>query len=164
MKWDEYRPGNTRLSELVPDDEPVSVVGVMKQQGLFVFAVPLRYMTQGREVAFHCIGGKPQRGESYSAALVREAREEVGTHVEVSSASETQYLTSYADQGMVHLDDPVRPSVIYKRIRPNDPNVEDEATLWLLGYDVTLRDDAPKMRPSAEVGAILYLTEDMLRA
>jgi 8-oxo-dGTP pyrophosphatase MutT (NUDIX family) len=170
LKWDESRPESTSLDELIAEPERAVVAGCLKTRaGQYVFVIPRRYLAEnGRDIRYHCPGGKPTAGEGLVAALHRELREELGVEVDVvSSQLVTRYVTSYVEQKPLRVTDKPQPAIVYNRIREDDPNL-GSSDQWIVAWDVSLRPadegEPSKIRPRSEIGAVLYLSPELLNA
>ena len=164
FKWDENRPDATSLPELIPSTDATSVAIIAKYHQFYIFAIPSRYIKpENKEVPFHGIGGKRRSDENWVAAIEREAAEEIGVGVSISSSPRTRFHTTGAELRSMHLEDSPRPYCVYKRTRDADPNFAHPEVLWLVGYEASLRiKGLDELRPRAEVGALVCLTGDML--
>jgi 8-oxo-dGTP pyrophosphatase MutT (NUDIX family) len=163
LKWDECAPVASRLDDMVPADEPVSVVALAKRSHAWVFVVPKRFLSQpGAELPFHSIGGKRKPGEEWIEALQREAMEEIGARLEIKSSRLTRDITTSAEFESLELADSPRPYCVYKRTRELDPEVTEREVLWIIGYEADVSAES-EMEPRAEIAAIVMLSPNMLR-
>ena len=168
LKWDERRPDSTTLDRFITEPDAAVVAGCLtNSEGLHVFVIPRRYVeTAGRDIRFHCAGGKPQTGETLLEALHREVREEINAEVSIEASTQTRFVTSFAEQAPMYIEGSPAPSIIYNRIRENDPNLPDSEQ-WIVAWNATilLGDDGLErpLKPRGEIGAVLYLTPEMLK-
>jgi hypothetical protein len=164
FKWDEYTPEATSLSNLIPVTDTTTVAVVAKYHQFYIFAVPSRYIKpDAKETPFHGIGGKRRPDEAWVTALEREALEETGFAINITPSPRTRFHTTGAELSPIQLDDAPRPYCVYKRTREADPNFAHPEVLWLIGYEGTLAiKSLDELRPRAEVGALVFLTGDML--
>jgi 8-oxo-dGTP pyrophosphatase MutT (NUDIX family) len=165
LTWDDCAPQSLSLVELVGVDTSISAAAIIRHAGRYAFVIPQRYLASPQgEMYFHFPGGKIDPGEGLEAGLRREVREETAAEVRVlSGTGMTRYVTSSSERPRLTLIDTPTPTVIYKRSRRGDPNLEDPDVHWLVGYSAEVL--AGSLEPHAEVAVILELASpDLERA
>jgi 8-oxo-dGTP pyrophosphatase MutT (NUDIX family) len=163
LKWEECAPTPTRLDDMVGAGDATAVAALVQRSGTWVFVIPRRFMElEGDELPFHSIGGKRKPGETWVEALQREAREEVGSGLEIQSCVQTRDITTSAEFEPLQLIDDPQPYCVYKRTKTVDPEVLEPEVLWIVGFEATLPGTA-RIAPRSEIAAIVHLSPEMLR-
>lgn len=163
LKWEECAPTPTRLDDMVGAGDATAVAALVQRSGTWVFVIPRRFMElEGDELPFHSIGGKRKPGETWVEALQREAREEVGSGLEIRSCAQTRDITTSAEFEPLQLIDDPQPYCVYKRTKTVDPEVLEPEVLWIVGFEATLPGTA-RIAPRSEIAAIVHLSPEMLR-
>ena len=163
-KWEEYRPNQSSLSEIIKDEGKIAVSAIIRMAQFYVFAIPKRYiLSNDKEIPFHGIGGKVGKNENLIDALQREAVEELGCELNIEDSTKTRYVTTGAELKPIQISDKPVPYCIYKRLRKSDINFYHQDILWLIGWQATLHVKLDVIKPKREIGALVILTGDMLR-
>ena len=159
--WDRNPPTTKDLASLVPASDNVTVVGLLKISGAYVFVIPARKLLDqsvSHAVEFQLPGGKPNRSESYSRAMRRELKEELGINIEIRDALQTHQLNGDGSIQQIGIssDSEARPRWIHTRQRGNERT-------WILIYDIRLKGKVRSPAPLKELGGLVTMTPQVLR-
>ncbi|MHA1992198.1 MAG: NUDIX domain-containing protein [Candidatus Hodarchaeales archaeon] len=114
-------------------------------------------------ISFTAIGGHVERNESFIEAILREIKEETGSHAIIEESEETYYVNAQLIEEdifdfkidsieKVIISDTPKPWIIYSLKRESD-------NLGVVVYRGELKED---FFPNAEVPALIYLPPDLL--
>jgi 8-oxo-dGTP pyrophosphatase MutT (NUDIX family) len=109
------------------------------------------------ELFYAGIGGHRETGEDWLACAHREAKEEIGTEVDIVPASSTWHLPQQGPVQQVKVGDQPRPFALYEMVHPPGTSREGESYRIVI-YKAHL-DEKPKDLPLDEVQGIIALTE-----
>jgi 8-oxo-dGTP pyrophosphatase MutT (NUDIX family) len=161
-----------KLSDLITPRTPAGTALFLQWNGYHVFSVPQRELISAlhsnpQKVRFFGVGGKRHAAESLIACALRESLEEVGSAVLLHSATQTHY--SRVDGTLLPLDlvgETIRPRLIMeKHQQPNgtapdqhhqDNQFHQEVIYYVVAFEASL---FSQPKPSAEIAALLYLTD-----
>jgi 8-oxo-dGTP pyrophosphatase MutT (NUDIX family) len=109
------------------------------------------------ELFYAGIGGHREAGEDWLACAHREAKEEIGTEVDIVPASVTWYVPQQGSVQRVEVSDRPRPLALHEMVHP--PGTPRAGELYrIVIYKAHLR-DKPKDLPPDEVQGVITLTE-----
>lgn len=146
------------LADLVPQGAEAGVgLALQDEPGRYLFFLAgTRHSCPPGERFYAGIGGHREPGEDWIACARREAREEVGTGVELLPAAATWYLPHGGTPRQVEVADWPRPLALYEMIHP--PGTPRAGELYrIVIYDAHL-DSPPRDLPPDEVGGVIALT------
>ncbi|MFN2290403.1 MAG: NUDIX domain-containing protein, partial [Anaerolineae bacterium] len=108
------------ISDFCPQGAEAGVgLALLDDKGRYVFFIAgsRHYCPPGTRF-YAGIGGHLEPGEDWLACAHREALEEIGTDVDLFSASETWYIPHNAFAWQVEVSDRPRPLALYEMIHP----------------------------------------------
>jgi 8-oxo-dGTP pyrophosphatase MutT (NUDIX family) len=156
------------IADFVPDGVEAGVGLALQDDGgryLFFLAGTRHHCPPG-ELFYAGIGGHREAGEDWLACAHREAKEEVGTDVEILSASTTWYVPH--DGSVQQLDarmpfipvDQPRPFAFYEMIHP--PGTPRAGELYRIVIYKARLCGLPQDLPPDEVLGVIALTEEQV--
>jgi 8-oxo-dGTP pyrophosphatase MutT (NUDIX family) len=160
-----------RIEELGPPGADRSTGLILHWRDRLLFAVLSAHQwhdtTEGKLAHFVGIGGHLEAGESWGEAVRREAQEEAGVAVDLLSPAETWLLREddvpQDITAALTWPDAPRPLFVWSAVfRFGPPSNQQVRHFVNAVFEATLPDDV-EPHPSAEVPAILALTEAQLR-
>jgi 8-oxo-dGTP pyrophosphatase MutT (NUDIX family) len=102
-------------------------------------------------------GGYKDAGEDWIMCAKREAKEEIGTQVDILPPSVTWYVPQHGPVQRVEVCDQPKPFALYEMVHP--PETPQAGELYrIVIYKAHIR-DRPKNLPPAEVQGVIALTE-----
>jgi 8-oxo-dGTP pyrophosphatase MutT (NUDIX family) len=128
-------------------------------------AQPKRYLFFLAGTGHHCppgelfyagIGGHREAGEGWLACAQREAREEIGTQVEIASAPVTWYVSHAGAVRRAEVVDRPRPWALYEMIHP--PDTPRAGQLYRIVVYRARLSGSPRDLPRDEVRGVIALT------
>ena len=138
-------------------------VGLAIQEGsgryLFFLAGP-RHTCPPGELFYAGIGGHREPGEDWLACAHREAREEVGTDVQVLSAPVTWYVPQRGAVQRLDVTDIPRPLAFYEMIHP--PGTPRAGELYRIVIYGARLGGSPKTLAQDEVLGVIALTSEQV--
>lgn len=155
-----------KLSDLITPETPAGTALFLQWNGYHVFSVPQRELVSAlpsnpQKVRFFGVGGKRHAAESLIDCALRESLEEIGSAVLLHSATQTHH--SRADGTLLPLDlvgETIQPRLIMEKHQqpngtaPNQPH--QEVIYYVVAFEASL---LSQPKPSAEIAALLYLTD-----
>lgn len=154
-----------KLSDLICSTTPAGTALFLKWNDYHVFSIPKRELVRSpRCVRFFGVGGKRiNANETFVSCALRESIEEIGDVIaSLHSADRTYFYKADETIQEIYLTDHgIRPRMIMEKRQHTgcgsmtDPNI----AYYLVVFDATL---AAKPKPSCEIAAIVYLTDEHL--
>jgi 8-oxo-dGTP pyrophosphatase MutT (NUDIX family) len=112
------------------------------------------------EVFYAGIGGHREPGEEWLACAHREAREEVGSDVDVLDAPSTWHVTDQGAIERLELSDRPRPLMLYEMIHP--PRTPRAGQVYRLVIYMARLLESPRNLPPDEVAGLMALTREQM--
>jgi 8-oxo-dGTP pyrophosphatase MutT (NUDIX family) len=150
------------IADFYPRDAEAGVGLVLQDdEGRYLFFIAgTRHRCPPGERFYAGIGGHREPDENWLACAHREALEEVGTDVEILSASETWYIPQGGSAQQVEVSDRPRPLALYEMMHPpGTPRVGE--VYRIVVYRARLR-SLPRNLPEDEVLAVIALTREQV--
>jgi 8-oxo-dGTP pyrophosphatase MutT (NUDIX family) len=150
------------IADWVPPDAEAGVgLAIQGDDGRYLFFLAgTRHYCPPGERFYAGIGGHLEPGEDWLACARREAREEVGSDIEILAAPETWYVSRHGAACTVQLIDRPRPLALYEMIHP--PGTPRAGELYRIVVYRARLCSLPTNLPEDEVLAILALTRDQV--
>jgi 8-oxo-dGTP pyrophosphatase MutT (NUDIX family) len=151
------------IGDFAPDGVEAGVGLVLqddRERYLFFLAGTRHHHCPPGELFYAGIGGHREAGEDWLECAHREANEEIGTDVEVVSASVTWYVPRQGPVQRVDLSDRPRPLTLYEMVHP--PGTPREGGVYrIVIYRARLRGEPGELQLD-EVQALIALTAEQV--
>lgn len=146
------------IADFAPDDTEAGVGLVLQDDSerYLFFLAGARHRCPPGELFYAGIGGHRDAGEDWLTCAHREAKEEMGTDVDIIPASVTWHISQQGLVQPVEVSDQPRPFALYEMIHPSGTPRAGELYRIVI-YDAHLR-DKPRDLPPDEVQAVIALT------
>ena len=152
------------IADFAPEDEEVGVgLALQDDSGRYLFFLAgTKHRCQPGELFYAGIGGHREAGENCLECAHREAKEEIGTDVEILSASITWYISQRGSVQQLEVMDRPRPLALYEMIHP--PGTPRAGKLYrIVIYKARLRDLPTDLPPDEILGVIALTAEQVLQ-
>jgi hypothetical protein len=154
-----------KLSDLIRPTTPAGTALFLKWNDYHVFSIPKRELIRSPNcVRFFGVGGKRiNASETFVSCALRESIEEIGDVIASLHSADRTYFYGADEtiQEIYLMDNGIRPRMIMEKRQHTgcgsmtDPNI----AYFLVVFDATL---AAKPKPSCEIAAVVYLTDEHL--
>jgi 8-oxo-dGTP pyrophosphatase MutT (NUDIX family) len=150
------------ITDFCPDDAEAGVgLALQDDQGRYLFFLAgTRHRCPPGELFYAGIGGHREEGEGWLACAHREAKEEVGTDIEIFPAPITWYVPQGGSVQQLEVIDQPRPLAFYEMIHPPDTPRAGELYRIVI-YKARLR-GLPKELARNEVAGVIALTAEQV--
>jgi ADP-ribose pyrophosphatase YjhB (NUDIX family) len=148
------------INDFAPDDCEAGVGLILQDdKGRYLFFLAgTRHNCPPGELFYAGIGGHRETGEDWLACAHREAREEIGTDVEILSAATTWHIPQHGPVQQVELSDRPRPHALYEMIHP--PGTPRPGELYRIVIFAARLSGIPRDLPPDEVQGVIALTKE----
>jgi ADP-ribose pyrophosphatase YjhB (NUDIX family) len=138
-------------------------LALQDNEGRYLFFLAgTRHRCPPGELFYAGIGGHRERGEDWLTCAHREAREEIGTGVEILSAPVTWYLPQRGSVQRLEVTDRPRPLAFYEMIHP--PGTPRAGELYrLVIYQARLCSPPQALAADEVLGVIALTPEQVMR-
>jgi 8-oxo-dGTP pyrophosphatase MutT (NUDIX family) len=146
------------IADFVPEDAEAGVgLALQDDSGRYLFSLAgTRHRCPPGELFYAGIGGHRESGEDWLACAHREAKEEIGTDVEILSAPSTWYIPQCGSVQKLEVMDRPCPLAFYEMIHPEGTPRAGELYRIVI-YKARLR-DVPRDLPLDELLGVIALT------
>jgi 8-oxo-dGTP pyrophosphatase MutT (NUDIX family) len=155
------------VADFAPEGKESGVgLALQDNNGRFLFFIAgTRHMLAcpPGELFYGGIGGHREKGEGWLMCAHREAKEEIGTDIDIFSSSVTWYVPQNGFAEQVELSDKPRPFALYDMIHP--PGTPRAGQLYhIVIYKARLRDMPGDLRQDELQGVIALTTEQVIQS
>ena len=126
---------------------------------IFVLAGTRHHCPQG-ELFYAGTGGHREVDEDWLMCAHREAKEEIGTDVDILPASATWYIPQQGPVKQIKVSDKPRPFAFYEMIRP--PGTPQAGGLYCIVIYKAYLHNKPRDLPPDEVQGVIALTKEQV--
>ena len=150
------------IADFAPDSVEVGVgLALQDDAGLYIFFLAgTRHRCPPGELFYGGIGGHREANEDWLMCAHREAKEEIGTDVDILPASATWYIPQQGPVQQIKVSDKPRPFAFYEMIHP--PGTPRAGELYhIVIYRAHLH-DTPRDLPPDELQAVIALTKEQV--
>lgn len=152
------------IADFAPKEAEAGVgLALQDEAGRYLFFLAgTRHHCPTGELFYAGIGGHRETGEDWLACAHREAKEEIGTDVEILSAPVTWYIPQGSSVQQLEVMDRPRPLAFYEMIHPPDTPRAGELYRIVI-YRARLRDVPKDFPPDELLGVIALTAEQVIR-
>jgi 8-oxo-dGTP pyrophosphatase MutT (NUDIX family) len=150
------------IADLAPNSVEAGVgLALQDAQGRYLFMLAgTRHRCPPGELFYAGIGGHREEGEDWLTCAQREANEEIGTDVEILTASVTWYVPQNASVQPLEVIDQPRPLALYEMIHP--PGTPREGKLYRIVIYKARLCNLPQHLPQNELQGVIALTTEQV--
>jgi len=152
----------TAIADFVPKGAEAGVGLALQDDGgrYLFFLAGTRHRCPPGELFYAGIGGHREAGEDWLACAHREANEEVGTDIQILSASTTWYIPQRGSVQQLEVMDRPRPLAFYEMIHP--PSTPRAGELYRIVVYKARLCGLPKDLPPDELLGVIALTAEQV--
>ena len=159
------KPGKdiSTIADFAPENTEAGVgLALLDDSGRYLFFLAgTRHNNPPGELFYAGIGGHREAGENWLACAQREAKEEIGTEVEILSAPITWFISQHGAIQKLEVRDQPLPLAFYEMIHPERTPRAGELYRIVI-YKARLQ-HKPKDLPSDEVLGVIALTAEQVK-
>jgi len=150
------------IADFAPEGTESGVgLALRDERGFFLFCLAgTRHYCPPGELFYAGIGGHREEGEDWLTCAHREAIEEIGTDINILSASVTWYVPRQGSVQQVEIDNRPRPFALYELIYP--PDIPRAGSLYYIVIYNARLPSRPKNLPPEELQGIIALTTEQV--
>lgn len=150
------------IADFAPDNVETGVgLALQDEQGQYLFFLAgTRHRSSPGELFYAGIGGHREAGEDWLSCAHREAREEIGTDVQILSAPTTWYISQKGAIQTVKVVDRPRPLAFYEMIHP--PHTPQAGELYRLVIYRSQLKGVPNNLPPDELQGVITLSVEQV--
>jgi 8-oxo-dGTP pyrophosphatase MutT (NUDIX family) len=152
-----------KIADFAPSEVEAGVgLALQDDSGRYMFFLAgTRHHAPAGELFYAGIGGHRESGEDWLACAHREAKEEIGTDVEILPAQTTWHISQHGAVQKFEVVDHPRPLAFYEMIHPAGTPRAGEVYRIVI-YQARLQ-DVPKNMPPDEILGVIALTTEQVR-
>ena len=150
-----------RLGDLIAPQETTGSSLIVEEKGNYLFALE-RDARGASTVYCYGLGGHKREGETWAECAEREAKEELGTRIELLSSKAIYYVNRHDELEEIGVDEEVIPLLLFERPFPAEASWNPRNEEWIY-YIVAYRARLCQAPTPLDVEGLISLSEIQIR-